>query len=198
MAEDSKDKLLGVAAAALVVVIVGALAAAGYFVMAGAKARRQPGQAPLPAAAAPAPPRPSPAPRRTPSAPKPDAPRETVPAPEPTPAFEGIPLDWSLSKDQQILFHEALPQGARILLVIMGTDDGVQGTLFLNDGRPALPTNFLVKDESWGQTRHFGGQDILLGLVAVKGPYSETALRRAAGSDAWWKGKLKPAFQMSY
>jgi len=91
-----------------------------------------------------------------------------------------------------------LPQGARILLVIMGTDDGVQGTLFLNDGRPALPTNFLLKDESWGTTRHFGGQDILLGLVAVKGPYSETALRRAAGSEAWWKGKLKPAFQMSY
>jgi hypothetical protein len=198
MAEDSKDKLLGVAAAALVVVIVGALAAAGYFVMAGVRARRQPTSAPAQIATTPAAPKPSSAPRRAPSAPKPDAPHETVPAPEPTPAFEGIPLDWSLSKDQQILFHDQLPQGARILLVIMGADEGVQGTLFLNDSKPSLPTNFLVKDEGWGQTRHFGGQDVVLGLVAVKGPYSETALRRAAGSDAWWKGKLKPAFQMSY
>jgi hypothetical protein len=198
VAEESQDKLLGVAAAALVVVIVGALAAAGYFVMAGSRARRQPTQTPAPVAPTPAAPKPSPQAPRTLSARAPGAPREVVPAPEPTPAFEGSPLDWTLSKDQQILFHESLPQGARILLVIMGTDDGVQGTLFLNDGRPALPTNFLVKDESWGQTRHFGGQDILLGLVAVKGPYSETSLRRAAGSDAWWKGKLKPAFQMSY
>ncbi len=196
MAEDSQGKLLGVAAAALVVVIVSALSAAGYFVMAGAKARRQP--APSPAASTPAVPAPAPAAPRRATPPRAETPRENVTSPEPTPAFEGSPLDWSLSKDQQILFRETVPQGARVLLVILGTDDGVLGTLFLSDGRPSLPSNFLVKDESWGQTRHFGGQDVMLGLVAVKGPYSETALRRAAGSGSWWKGKLKPAFQMSY
>jgi hypothetical protein len=88
--------------------------------------------------------------------------------------------------------------GSRIVLVILGTDYSIQGTLFLSDSGATLPSNFLVKDDAWGQARHFGGQDILLGVVAVSGGYSEPALRRAASSAGWWQGKAKPAFQMNY
>ena len=198
MSEGSKDKLVGWAAAGLVVLIVVSLAAAGYLLTAGLKARR-----------APLPPEPKPVPISAPSKNAP-APRETVPrtpqAPLPTTpspsellqAFDGAPLDWTCTREQKILVNERLMPGSRLLLVILGTDYSIQGTLFLSDSWATLPSNFLIKDETWGQARHFGGQDILLGLATLKGGYSEAALRRAASSAAWWQGKAKPAFQMNY
>jgi hypothetical protein len=107
-------------------------------------------------------------------------------------------LDWSCTREQKILVNERPSPESRILLVIMGTDYSIQGTLFVSDSGATLPANFLIKDEAWGQARHFGGQDILLGLAAVKSGYSESALQRAASSSAWWQGKTKAAFQMSY
>ena len=184
-------------AALLVAVIVAATGGAIYFVGAGMKARRG-SSAPDPAPAA----RPAAAPtRRTTTTPRPaaSAPKPSeVPDPQPARRFDGVPLAWGCSRDQQILLQESPPQGGRTALIIMGTDFGIQGILFLNDTRPVLPSNFLVKTESWGEVRHFGGQDILLGIVAFKGEYDEPAFRRAAAAAGWWKGKARPAFQMGY
>ena len=203
MSEGNKNTSLGWAAAALVVLIVASLAAAGYLMNAGAKARRSPAL-----------PEPHPAPLATTSAPKASpggpvstppraqkspAPRPEAPAPsELLPAFDGAPLDWSCTRQQQILLNERPAPESRIVLVIMGTDYSIQGTLFLSDSGATLPSNFLVKGGAWGQARHFGGQDILLGVVAFKGGYSEPALRRTAAAAGWWQGKAKPAFQMSF
>lgn len=203
MSEGSKNKSLAWAAVALVVLIVASLAAAGYLMHAGAKSRRGPVL-----------PEPRPAPLATPSAPraapggpastrprpqKPPAPKPEAPAPsELLPAFDGAPLDWSCTRQQRILLNERPAPESRIVLVILGTDYSIQGTLFLSDSETTLPSNFLVKDEAWGQARHFGGQDILLGVVAFKGGYSEPALRRAAAVAGWWQGKVKPAFQMNF
>jgi hypothetical protein len=203
MSEGNKNSSLGWAAAALVVFIVASLAAAGYLMNAGAKARRSPAL-----------PEPHPAPLATASAPKaapggpvptpPRAPRLPAPTPEPPapsellPAFDGAPLDWSCTRQQRILLNERPAPESRIVLVILGTDYSIQGTLFLSESGATLPSNFLVKDDAWGQARHFGGQDILLGVVAFRGGYSEPALRRAAISSGWWQGKAKPAFQMNY
>jgi hypothetical protein len=196
MSESGRDKALGVAAALLVVLIVASLSAAGYFMSAGAKARRA-GREPAPPGA---PGRPSPGTPEpiTRPVPRPRSQKPTEPIPEPTPAFEGAPLDWSVTKDQEVQLLEPFPEGARLLFVILGADYSVHGTLFLNGSRPSLPSNFLVKDESWGADKRFGGEDILLGVVAVEGTYSDTSLRRAASDAGWWKGKLKPAFQMNY
>jgi len=202
MSKGSKTKSLAWAAAALVVLIVASLAAAGYLMHAGAKARRSPalpeprpaplatGSAPKAAPGGPASTRPLP---QKPPAPKPEAPAPS----ELLPAFDGAPLDWSCTRQQKILLNERPAPESRIVLVILGTDYSIQGTLFLSDSGATLPSNFIVKDEAWAQARHFGGQDILLGVVAVRGGYSEPALRRAA-SAGWWQGKAKPAFQMNF
>jgi hypothetical protein len=203
MSEGSKNTSLVWAAAALVVLIVASLAAAGYLMHAGARSRRSPAlpeprPAPLAAAAA------QKSPTRTPVSTPPRAQRLPAPTPEPPapsellPAFDGAPLDWSCTRQQRILLNERPAPESRIVLVILGTDYSIQGTLFLSDSGATLPSNFLVKDDAWSQARHFGGQDILLGVVAVKGGYSEAALRRAAASSGWWQGKAKPAFQMNY
>lgn len=198
MPEGSRDKLVGWAAAGLVLLIVVSLAAAGVFLAAGVKARRAP-IAPEPSAVpiapssrtAPAPARPAPRPSQ--------AARPSTPSPsELLPVFDGAPLDWTCTREQKILVNERPAPGSRTMLVILGADYSIQGTLFVSDSGATLPSNFLIKDEAWGQTRHFGGQDILLGLAAVKGGYSDSALRRAASSAAWWQGKAKPAFQMNY
>jgi hypothetical protein len=203
MSEGNRNNSLAWAAVALIVLILASLAAAGYLMRAGAKSRLSPAlpeprPAPLAKASSPkaAPGGPvSPRPR-TPRLP---APKLETPAPsELLPAFDGAPLDWSCTREQQILLNERPAPESRIVLVILGTDYSIQGTLFLSDSGATLPSNFLVKDEAWGRARHFGGQDILLGVVAVKGGYSEPALRRAAASSGWWQGKTKPAFQMNY
>ena len=203
MSEGSKNTSLAWAAAALVVLIVASLAAAGYLVHAGARSRRSPAL-----------PEPRPAPLATTSPPKaaPGGPAATrplsqkppTPKPEPPvpsellPGFDGAPLDWSCTRQQKILLNERPAPESRVVLVILGTDYSVQGTLFLSDSGATLPSNFIVKDEAWAQARHFGGQDIFLGVVAVRGGYSEPALRRAASSAGWWQGKAKPAFQMNF
>ena len=213
MPEGSRNRFMGFAAAVLVVLIVASLAVAGYLMNAGAKARRGavlPEPRPAPMAAGPV--RQTvpghsvsqrvPTPRITappPPAERPSVPRPEAPAPsELLPPFDGAPLDWSCTRQQRILLNERAAPESRVVLVILGTDYSIQGTLFLSDSGATLPSNFIVKDEAWGQTRHFGGQDILLGVVAVKGGYSEPALRRAATSSGWWQGKAKPAFQMNY
>ena len=198
MSERSRDRLVGWSAAGLVTVIVVSLAAAGHLLTAGLKARRTP---------VPPEPRPVPisAPSRNASAPREpvsrtrQAPLPTTPSPsELLPTFDGAPIDWTCTREQKILVNERPTPGSRIILVILGTDYSIQGTLFVSDSGATLPSNFLIKDEAWGWTRHFGGQDILLGLASVKSGYSEPALRRAASSAAWWQGKAKPAFQMNY
>lgn len=198
MSKGDSDKLLGWAAAGLLLLIVVSLAAAGYFLTAGARARRAPvPPAPKPVPLSP-PSRKEPAPGAPVSRP-PQAARPAAASPsELLPAFDGSPLDWSCSREQKILVNERPAPGSRIILVILGTDYSIQGTLFVSDSGATLPANFLIKDEGWGQARHFGGQDILLGLAAVKSGFSESALRRAASSGAWWQGKTKPAFQMNY
>jgi hypothetical protein len=203
MSEGNKNKSPAWAAAALIVLILASLAAAGYLMRAGAKSRRsqalpEPRPAPLAKASAPksSPPGPVSTPPRVQGLP---APTPEPPAPsELLPAFDGAPLDWTCTRQQQILLNERPAPESRIVLVILGTDYSIQGTLFLSDSGATLPSNFLVKDEAWGQARHFGGQDILLGVVAFKGGYSEPALRRAAVASGWWQGKTKPAFQMNY
>jgi hypothetical protein len=203
MSEGNKNKSLAWAAAALIVLILASLAAAGYLMRAGAKSRLsqalpEPRPAPLATASAP-----KTAPGG-PVSPRPRTPRLPAPTPEPPapsellPAFDGAPLDWTCTRQQQILLNERPAPESRIVLVILGTDYSIQGTLFLSDSGATLPSNFLVKDEAWGQARHFGGQDILLGVVAFKGGYSEPALRRAAAFSGWWQGKSKPAFQMNF
>lgn len=198
MIENGRSRAAAWAAGAILVVVI--LAAAGgtlYFLGAGMRARRGPAT-PDPAPAV----RPTTAPTKRPAAPvKHPAAVSTpseIPDPQAVRPFDGAPLAWGCSKDQQILLQESLPQGGRTALIIMGTDFSIQGILFLNDTRPVLPNNFLVKNESWKEGRHFGGQDILLGVVAFKGEYDEPAFRRAAADAAWWKGKAKPAFQMGY
>ena len=193
-----KGPVLWLAASLLGGIIVAALAGTAYFLAAGARARHRstlPEPSPAPAAAA------GPAESRPARPPKPAAQVAPVPAPaeaEPRPPFDGGPLAWSCSKDQQILLNESPAPGGGTVLVILGTDYSVQGTLFLNGTRPVLPSNFILKDEAWGQARHFGGQDVLLGIATFKGTYDDFTLRRSAASASWWKGKAKPAFQMNY
>ncbi len=193
-----KGPVLWLAAGLLGGVIAAALAGTVYFLAAGARARHrtaipEPSPAPAPVSS-PAKPRPAPPPKPVAQA----APAHSPSKAEPRPSFEGEPLAWSCSKDQQILLNESPATGGSTVLVILGTDYSVQGTLFLNDTRPVLPSNFILKDEAWGQARHFGGQDVLLGIVTFKGTYDDYALRQSVSSASWWKGKAKPAFQMSY
>jgi len=198
MIENGKSRAAAWAVGAvLVVVILAAVGGTLYFMGAGMRARRGPAiPDPTPAV------RSTTAPNKRYAAPvKPPGTVSTptaIPDPQAARSFDGAPLAWGCSKDQQILLQESLPQGGRTALIIMGTDFSIQGILFLNDTRPVLPNNFLVKNESWREGRHFGGQDILLGVVAFKGEYDEPAFRRAAADPAWWKGKARQAFQMGY
>lgn len=193
-----KGPVLWLAAGLLGGIIAAALAGTVYFLAAGARARHrtaipEPSPVPAPVSSA-AKPRPAPPPKPVAQAAPASSPSEA----EPRPPFDGGPLAWSCSKDQQILLNESPAPGGGAVLVILGTDYSVQGTLFLNGTRPVLPSNFILKDEAWGQARHFGGQDVLLGIATFKGTYDDYALRRSVASASWWKGKAKPAFQMNY
>ena len=148
--------------------------------------------APSPQVRPQAPPRARPQPVR-PSSP-PAAPKEEAK----TPAFQGAPLSWGVGENQRLFFQEPIPPGSRAYLVVMSPDRDVLGTLYLNLDSPVLPSRYLIKDATWGQAKRFGGDDILLGVVACPLPPSGSAFQRAAEDEAWWQGKLKPAFQTNF
>ena len=175
--------------------VVAALAVALGLWIAGARARKAP---PVPTPSA-APQARQQVPRRT--RPKPvraEAPAPAVKEEAKAPAFAGKPLSWGVGENQRLFFQEAVPPGSRAYLVVMSPDREVLGTLYLSLDSPVLPSRYLIKDATWGQNKRFGGDDILLGVVADSVPPSGSAFQNAAASESWWQGKVKPAFQMNY
>jgi hypothetical protein len=191
--KESLDRWLWYAVWGAALLVVAALAAALVLWWSGLKARRAappllpPGPAKVRQAAAQSP-------RPRPPASLPPSPKEEAKAS----AFEGKPLSWGVAGNQRLYLQEPPPPGARIYLVVMNPEREVLGTLFLNLDGPVLPSRYLIKDAAWGQTKRFGGDDVLLGVVASSLPPNGSAFQRAAGSEAWWQGTLKPAFQMDY
>jgi hypothetical protein len=191
----------GTAAIALVLALltVALLAVAGWLWREGWRQREAARRKPAPGPAAvqhPAPRREHRArPVRTPS-PPPESPADAqAPVPEP---FQGQPVAFSVGQNQAILYQER-PDLPPTYLIVLSPEYEVLGTLFLPRTDPVLPSRFLIKDASWGQGRRFGGQDVLLGVVACPpGTQDGRALRDAVSQEAWWRGKAVPAFQMDF
>lgn len=196
MSEDDggRRRLVWIMVAGLALAAVAVLIVAGLLFTSARRARRavRPLQAPAPTTRAQRPAPPPRAPGRTPA-------RPTVKAQEPDPiTFRGEPVAWFVGGNQHIVVKDR-PEGSfQPLLVVMDQDYAVQGTLFLNRADPLLPSQFLLKDGSWGAGQHFGGKDVRLGIVSCDGGLDEAALRTTAARPSWWQGRTVQAFQMSF
>lgn len=192
--EGGRRRLVWLMAAGLALAAVAILIVAGLLFTSARRARRapRPPHVPAPAARAQRPAPPPRVPRRAPA-------RPAVRAQEPGPAaFQGEPVAWFVGGGQHIVVKDR-PEGSfQPLLVVMDQDYAVLGTLFLNKGDPLLPSQFILKDASWGEGQHFGGRNVLLGLVSCDGGLDEAALKAAAGRQPWWQGRTVQAFQMNF